>query len=144
MHQQTHHHLLRMTLMQPTPGWMLVFSCFDQANVPFGRGVHVKHICSSGHNFSPSLTSKELIVNPVTDGHRGKARAWDPINHDPSAVPLISCLGACHTLPAASGNVNERHVGEGYTVTIHPRTSFTVLLSQVLSLRNLLWKKEED
>lgn len=46
---------------QPTSAWMLIFSCPDCANVLFEWG---KCSCFSGHNCSPPLTSKELIVNP--------------------------------------------------------------------------------
>lgn len=143
-HQQTPHQLLRMTLTQP-PGWMQVFSCSDEANVPFERGVLIKRSCSSGRNCSPSLTPKELIVNPLWLMGTGERLACVTLSimihqlflSSPASVPVTPCL---QPVEMWMGVTLER----GLTVTIHPRTSFGVLLSQVLSLRNLLWKKKED
>lgn len=140
MHQQTHHQLLRKTRTQH-----LVFSCSDWANVPFERGVLIKRSCSSGCNCLPSLTSEELIVNPRWLMGTGEKLASVTLSitihqlflSSPASVPVTPCLQPVEMWMSVT-------LERGLTVTIHPRTSFTVLLSQVLSLRNLLWKKKED
>lgn len=144
MYQQTHHQLLRMT---PTPtntgldaGF---FSRSDRANVPFEPGVLIIRGCSSGCNCSPCLTSKELIVNPrwlMGTGERLASVTLSITIHQlflssPASVPVTPCMQPVEMWRWSGGGGGE------LTVTIHPRTSFTVLLSQVLSLRNLLWKK---
>lgn len=145
MHQQTPHQLLRMTLTQPIPGRMPVFSCSDWANVPLEQGVLIKRTCSSDCNCSPSLTSKELIVNPrwlMGTGERLASVTLSITIHQlflssPASVPVTPCLQPVEMWMSVT-------LERGLTVTIHPRTSFTVLLSQVLSLRNLLWKKKKE
>lgn len=146
MCQQTHHQLLRMT---PTPtntgldaGF---FSCSGWANVPFEPGVLIKRGCSSGCNCSPCLTSKELIVNPRWLMGTGERLASVTLSITIHQLFLSSPASpACSQWKCEWASRWSGGGGRELTVTIHPRTSFTVLLSQVLSLRNLLWKKEED
>lgn len=149
MYQQTHPQLLRMT---PTPTSTGLdagfFSCSGWANDPFEPGVLIKRGCSSGCNCSPCLTSKELIVNPrwlMGTGERLASVTLSITIHQlflssPASVPVTPCMQPVEMWMS----VTLEWRGGKLTVTIHPRTSFTVLLSQVLSLRNLLWKKVED
>lgn len=90
------------------------------------------------------LQRNSLLIRSDWWAHGKGSRLW------PYQSRSISCsshlLLHCLSLPACSQWKCEwasRWRG-GLSVTIHPRTSFTVLLSQVLSLRDLLWKKKED
>lgn len=145
MHRLSHQLLLRMTLIWEKPTTRQLGCWFLAVPTERTRGVLIEHSCSSGRNCSPPLTSKELIVNPQWLMGAGERLASVTLSirihqlfpSSPASVPVTPCLQPVEMWMSVT-------LERGRTVTIHPRTSFTVLLSQVLSLRNLLWKKTED